>query len=89
MAMSDHHLLNLFSDRMSKSETKKMAHYLTVITVQMHGYNYYGNGKRKHLLEDYIDYNREYENIHWFVPGVPSGMHLGGICAFCLSSQSY
>ena len=75
VAVSDHVLLNLFSDRMSKMELKRMANYLTFTTIQMCGMNY-DHYTGKHMLSEYMDLTgREF---HYTRPHFPDGMHLGG-----------
>jgi hypothetical protein len=73
MSMSDHVLINFFSDKMSKSETKKMAHYLCMTTISMMGRGY--SNHHPHLLEDYWTADG---NPWWDTPHGPSGLSLGG-----------
>ena len=72
MAMSEHKLINLFSDRMSKMETKKMAHYLTIMTIAMGSHSY---RTTEHPFQEYYTGT---ENIWWDTPRIPEGMNLGG-----------
>ena len=75
IAVADHVLLNFFSDRMSKMELKRMAHYLASTTLQMKGcgYNHYDG---THDLSEYMD-ARGHE-FHYSQPRFPSPLSLGG-----------
>ena len=75
VAVSDHVLLNFFSDRMSKMELKRMSHYLASMTLQMNGcdYNHYDGS---HALSDYMD-ARGHE-FYYSMTRYPSHFSLGG-----------
>ena len=74
-SVSDHVLLNLFSSRMSKMETKRMAHYFCAITVSMIGRWGYRQDSTPHEFAKYMDKN---ERPEWNNPHVPTGLNLGG-----------
>ena len=71
--VSDHVLLNMFSSRMSKMDTKRMAHYFCAITVSMTGRGWRGNATT-HEFEKYFPT----EQPEWHNPGIPSSLNLGG-----------
>ena len=77
LALSNHLLLNLFSDRMSKQNMKEMVHYLTMVTYSISGnYNYY-NESDTPLLE-FLSEDFYYQASRLPVLEVPEGWHLGG-----------
>lgn len=77
LSLSNHLLLNLFSDRMTKQDMKTMVHYLTMVTYSISGsYNYY-NKDESPLLE-FLSDDFYYQLRRTPVLDVPSGWHLGG-----------
>jgi len=81
LCLGNHLLFNIFSDRMSKLELKKMVHYLTMITLSISASRGYGrswedgwkNEITEYLPEEHLDYAR-YNSV---LP-IPDGWHLGG-----------
>ena len=74
-SVSDHVLLNLFSSRMSKMETKRMAHYFCAITVSMIGRGWgYRQDSTPHEFGKYFSDERP----EWNNPHVPTALNLGG-----------
>ncbi len=80
MLLGEHLLMNLFSDRMSKRDLKKMVHYLTMTTFSITGnYTYeYRYGHSRNPLTTFLP-EEHYENARYNgVLGVPEGWELGG-----------
>jgi hypothetical protein len=80
MACSDHLLLNLFSNRMTKAEQKKMTHYLTMTTFAISAdYSRYGSSPINEItklispkFEHEIKYSAFIEPAHaWRLGGTP------------------
>ena len=79
--LGNHLLFNIFSDRMSKQELKKMVHYLTMTTLSISANRGYGrnwedgwrNEITEYLPEEHLDYAR-YNSV---LP-IPDAWHLGG-----------
>jgi len=80
MMLGNHLLFNLFSDRMSKSNLKKMVHYLTMATFSItNNYSYnYRNEEIKNAITTYMpDVYYEHMRHRGALP-VPEGWQLGG-----------
>ena len=78
MAMSDHLLLNLFSDRMSKAETKKMTINIAATTMSINRHHWRTESS-DNFFETYVDgWDSKTENIWKFIPMIPDGLNLGG-----------
>jgi hypothetical protein len=80
MMLGDHLLMNLFSNRMSKRNLKKMVHYLTMTTFSITGnYTYdYRYGEKRNPITTFLP--EEHHNAARYngVLGVPEGWELGG-----------
>jgi len=79
MMLGNHLLMNLFSDRMSKSNLKKMVHYLTMITFSITGnYSYNYRNEIKNAVTTYMSKEHYQHMRHRGVLPVPDGWQLGG-----------
>jgi len=81
MMLGNHLLMNLFSDRMSKSDLKKMVHYLTMVTFSISDrYSYshrYGEVSRNVITELLPEEHYDNARFRGALP-VPEGWDLGG-----------
>ena len=75
LSVSDHVLINFFSDRMSKMELKRMAHYLAITTLQMYGcgYDHYSGS---HDLSEFME--ERGHGFYYSMPDYPNSLRLGG-----------
>jgi hypothetical protein len=81
MMLGNHLLFNLFSDRMTKSDLKKMVHYLTMVTFSIadrYSYSHrYGEAVKNPITELLSEEHNDNARFRGVLP-VPEGWELGG-----------
>ncbi len=79
--LGNHLLFNIFSDRMSKQELKKMVYYLTMITLSISASRGYGrnweDGWKNEITEYLPEEHMDYAKYNAILP-IPDAWHLGG-----------
>ena len=79
--LGNHLLFNLFSDRMTKSDLKKMVHYLTMVSLSITAQYYYtpryGEAVKNPITKLLSDEHNDNARFRGVLP-VPEGWNLGG-----------